>query len=239
VSAKIFDIPDVGQVHFYKRRGSKNIRLTVSPDGIIKVSLPYWVTYKAALRFVMQKQQWLSDHATSQANKLLSSGQRIGKGHGLKFVADMSADTTRSRITGNQILITYPEQLNPDDKTIQTLAHKACLRALKIQADQLLPHRLELLAHQKGFEYNGLTIRHLKSRWGSCNSTHAITLNYYLMQLPWELIDYVLIHELAHTKHLNHSALFWQEVATYLPNYRELRKSLRHYSPSIVSPGFS
>jgi predicted metal-dependent hydrolase len=222
----------VGAVHFYKRRGSKNIRLSVSADGVIKVTLPYWVPYKAATDFVLQKQRWLLDRQVRTA-KLLEPNQRIGKGHGLRFVIE-AVDEPRSRIAGNEIRISHPAHLSHTDQAVQDIAHKAALRALKLQAEQLLPQRLALLSTKCGLDYRGLTIRHLKTRWGSCNSQQDITLNYYLMQLPWSLIDYVLVHELAHTRHLNHSPTFWQEVERHVPDHKARRKELRGYSPSVL-----
>ena len=74
-----------------------------------------------------------------------------------------------------------------------------------------------------------ITIRNQKTRWGSCSSKGNVNFNYQLYYMPRELMDYVIIHELSHRRHMNHSAEFWQEVEKYCKTYRECRKKLRDY----------
>jgi predicted metal-dependent hydrolase len=76
-------------------------------------------------------------------------------------------------------------------------------------------------------------IRKLTARWGSCSSAKVITLSYYLMQLPWPLIDYVLLHELSHTEHMNHGSDFWGKFESVLPGAKVLRKEIRTYKPLV------
>lgn len=72
-------------------------------------------------------------------------------------------------------------------------------------------------------------VRNMTSRWGSCSSNGNISLNVYLLDVEPELFEYVLIHELSHLYHMNHSAAFWSQVAKYCPDYKECRKKLRIY----------
>jgi len=74
-----------------------------------------------------------------------------------------------------------------------------------------------------------ITFRKTKSRWGSCSSKNTLSLNTRLMMLPPKIVDYIIIHELSHIKHKNHSKEFWSLVQTYDPNYKENRKALRAY----------
>lgn len=74
-----------------------------------------------------------------------------------------------------------------------------------------------------------ITIRNQKTRWGSCSSKGNLNFNYQLYYLPDELLDYVVIHELAHRNHMNHSREFWAEVEKYCPDYREYRQRLKEY----------
>lgn len=231
MSVKVFEVPELGQVHIYKRSGTKHIRLSVNGEGKIRVTMPTWMPYKAGLLFVDQKREWLRKQTDNVGD--LQHGQRIGKYHTLRFVTGPSIKT---RVTETLIYITHKANQQPSDQVVQAAAKRGAERALRQEGDQLLPRRLKELAAQHNYSFSSVSVRHLKSRWGSCNSKHEITLNYYLMQLPWELIDYVLVHELAHTEQLNHSAKFWQSVEIALPNFKQRRKALKEYQPSVLAP---
>lgn len=89
--------------------------------------------------------------------------------------------------------------------------------------------RVERYAESMGVTYGHITLRFQKSRWGSCSSEGNLSFNYAMALIPEELADYVVVHELAHRKHMNHSAAFWAEVKRHLPGYEEYRKMLRRY----------
>ncbi len=83
------------------------------------------------------------------------------------------------------------------------------IRALRYEANRILPERLKRLAEKYRFIYKGVTIRCTRSRWGSCSSQKNINLSCFLMLLRSRLIDYVCLHELCHTIEMNHSERFW------------------------------
>lgn len=89
------------------------------------------------------------------------------------------------------------------------------------RAREWLPTRLTQLADEFGFEYKRTTIRSQKSRWGSCSSNGTISLNDQLLFMPADTVDYLLTHELCHTRHMNHSAAFWRLVQTHAPDFRQ------------------
>ena len=101
------------------------------------------------------------------------------------------------------------------------------------KARRELPPRLDSLANKCGYTYNKLRFSRASTRWGSYSSRGTISLNIGLMRLPDRLIDYVLIHELAHSKYMNHSREFWSEVEKHIPNYKQLRKELHSYTPGV------
>ena len=99
------------------------------------------------------------------------------------------------------------------------------------QAKIQLTKRLQELSRLTGLDYNRVFIKNQKTLWGSCSSKKNINLNIKLLSLPQHLQDYVIIHELVHTKELNHSPRFWNLLQCFLPNCLELRKELRRFSP--------
>lgn len=98
---------------------------------------------------------------------------------------------------------------------------------LKKKAREALVPRVFELAERLGVQPTRVTIRNQKTRWGSCSAKGAISLNCQLMLLDDELRDYVIIHELCHLVHFNHSARFWSLVQRYVPDAPALRRALK------------
>ena len=101
-------------------------------------------------------------------------------------------------------------------------------------AREVLCRRIGELAQLHNFVYNRISIRKQKSRWGSCSSKDNINLNANLLHLPSELMDYVLLHELVHTRVKNHSKDFWDELETVVPNARQIDRKLKDYQYCLL-----
>jgi predicted metal-dependent hydrolase len=228
MATKQIELEGIGTVLLYKRRGNRSLRLSIGSGGEIRVSMPYWLPYKAGEQFAAGKADWIAMHRSPKPAEL-QRGQAVGKAHRLRFTAFSQAARVSTRIKGNEIEITYPTALGVGHPSVQKAAHVASIRALRKEAEQLLPIRLRQLAEQEGFGYSSVGIKLLKSRWGSCSAQQEITLNLFLMQLPWHLIDYVLLHELTHTKVMRHGAPFWQELERHAPHAKRLRKEIGGY----------
>ncbi len=225
-------VPDVGVVHMYKRRGIKSIRLSVTHKGEIRVSLPSWAPYRIGVEFALQKQSWLADKQRPQI--LLGLGDRIGKHHRLNFISDSSRKNISSRLTKDgEINILLPESIASDQPSAQLAAQRACIRALKRETEDMLPSRLRTLADEHELPFRSVGVRQLSSRWGSCSTHQDIVINCFLIQLPWHLIDYVLLHELMHTKIMSHGPVFWGELSKHVPNLIQIRKEIRQYQPVL------
>ena len=104
-------------------------------------------------------------------------------------------------------------------------------KVLMKKAKEYLPYRLEYYAKLYGYKYEKCRLTHANTRWGSCSSNKTISLNIGLMKLPEPLRDYVILHELAHLNHLNHSPAFWEEVGSHDKNYKNHNKKIKLFSP--------
>jgi len=106
-------------------------------------------------------------------------------------------------------------------------------KLLMKKAKQYLPYRLDFWAKKHGYAYTTLRFSHANTRWGSRSSNGTISLNIGIMNLPEPLRDYIILHELAHINHMNHSAAFWTEVALHDPNFKRHRKAIKMFTPGV------
>jgi len=102
------------------------------------------------------------------------------------------------------------------------------------KAKKYLVDRLDELSRQHGFKYHKVFVKNQKTRWGSCSDKNNINLNVNLVRLPDPLVDYVLLHELVHTKIKNHGNRFWDELAKFVEDAKDLDKELKRYTPSLL-----
>ena len=109
------------------------------------------------------------------------------------------------------------------------------LKELTRQAKEQIPQRVQFFARQMGVEYNRITIRCQKTRWGSCSSRKDLNFNCLLMMVPEEELDYVVVHELCHLREMNHSPAFWAQVEAVLPDYKERKAWFRSHGAEIMS----
>ncbi|MCR5430958.1 MAG: M48 family metallopeptidase [Lachnospiraceae bacterium] len=108
------------------------------------------------------------------------------------------------------------------------------IRELAKKAAAYIPERVRYYAGIMGVSYGRITIRKQKTLWGSCSTKGNLNFNCLLMLKTPDLIDYVVVHELCHRKHMNHSKAFWEEVGKVMPDYRERRRSLKMVSEAIL-----
>ncbi|MCR5719146.1 MAG: M48 family metallopeptidase, partial [Lachnospiraceae bacterium] len=109
------------------------------------------------------------------------------------------------------------------------------LKQYKIKARKEIIPMVDFFADRMGVDYNRIAIRAQKSRWGSCSSGSNLNFNCLLVLLPHNVQRYVVIHELCHLRHMNHSTAFWNEVAVYCPTYKEDRKQLKKEGGPLIA----
>jgi predicted metal-dependent hydrolase len=215
-----------------RRKGTKSIRIAIKSDGVIRLSVPYMVSERMALKFLEQKVDWIKQHRKEPV--VIGEGAHIGKSHRLVFETTNLSEV-KTRLSPNTVTVKIPNDTDWRDSEVQSKVRKAAERALKKEAETLLPQRLQTLTDLYAISYKSCSVKKLKSRWGSCDSHKNIVLNIYLIQLEWRLIDYVILHELTHTIHQHHQPEFWSYLENILPDYKTRRKELKQ-KPTDIQP---
>lgn len=150
----------------------------------------------------------------------------------LVFVLQPGKEKIRpAQITQNKMTVYYTAETNIEGENFQRFVHKVIDASLKNEAMHYLPGRTATLAAQHGLKFDHVDLRNMTSQWGSCSTKGRICLNIQLMRLPDELIDMVILHELTHTLHMDHSKAFYADLNRFLGGrLNELEKEMKKYS---------
>lgn len=212
-------------VEFVRHRGARHYILRVQADGSLRVTVPRGGSRAGALQFVDERRAWVERQR--YANALRASGRapwRAGSAitfRGEEYRLGVTA------IAGGRLRVEFADQ-----SLVVPAADADNLRPrveaqMRRRASVELPARLASLASRHGFDVGAVSIRNQRSRWGSCSPSGRISLNWRLVLFPAAVVDYVLVHELVHLRHPNHSTRFWLEVDRLCPGFREARAWLR------------
>jgi hypothetical protein len=227
MTTKYINIEQVGPVSFTINERSRRIRLSLKSDGEIVVSMPPSALYRDAIHFVESKTAWiLKQQSKMQAGLTLFAPESCFKTRFHKLaISRGNTDKVYNRVGNGVIQIFIPDRVNHEQPKIQEFIKKTLIDVMRWEAKVYLPKRLRELADKHGFKYQNVSIKNASTRWGSCSAANNINLNLHLMRIPEHLIDYVLLHELAHTVVKNHSEKFWVllNIATRMPE-KPIRK---------------
>ena len=223
---------EFGEITVTRRALASRVSLRIAPNGRIRITMPLHAPLASAKLLIKRSRRSIHKLiAEQQGDFPYSTPQQIGKSHHL--LIQRTAKPSTVKIIGTQILAEINESESIKSAPVQQIIRDKILVALRKEAKGHLPRRLSFLAEKHGFSFSRCKITHASSRWGSCSSSGTISLNIGMMNLPFELIDYVIIHELCHTRHMNHSTAFWSEVAKFDPQYKIHRNELKKYSPHV------
>lgn len=224
---------EFGQIVLRRSAKASHVRIRVAPDGRLRASLPLYAPAFLVKRLVRSSRDQIREMLASQGNDMqFEDGMQIGKSHTLIVRPALAAKPTATRHK-QQIIVSLPAGKRLADTDVNRIVRDTVIEALRIEAKSYLPKRLAYLANQHEFHYEKVRFSHASGRWGSCSSNGTISLNIALMKLPFELIDYVLAHELSHTVQMNHSPAFWDVVEKADPHYKLHRRALKKETPSI------
>lgn len=221
-----------------KSKRAKRVNIRVKPFEGVCVSVPEKMTFEKAKEFATQNAEWIIKNSNKikehEKNQIIydENTSFTTREHTLR-IKRVNNDKTYCRVSNGEILVKMPSSIDIEESQNQKVIRDAIKRAYKKEAKSHLPQRLNTLSINHKLPYKDLRIKDLKSRWGSCSSLNNINLSLHLMKLPDELIDYVILHELAHTKHKNHSPRFWNYLEEICPNSKQLNKKLKFYQTAI------
>ena len=213
----LIEIPLIGDVLFVKSATAKCIRISLKPFGGIRVTVPKRSSMRQALTFVQAKTDWIlqarSRMVEHEKNYIVFTPETDFSTQKRKLkLLPWKSERFRTQLTKETLQIFYPQEINIRSEKAQKIIRDHIINALKEEAKEYLPQRTEQLAAEHGFSYYGVTVKNITSRWGSCSAKNNINLSIHLVRLPQHLSDYVILHELIHTVHKNHGALFWQAL---------------------------
>lgn len=212
------ELPDI---EINKSIRSKRLRLRI--DGTsIRVTAPWFCTHKQIQQFVQDSEAWIVQTWQAQQSKI----QQIDRVLPLSLQLFNLENSIQIQYIQQKLNYKFDSVMN--ELSVSDRQPQQYLKAFVIDyAKQHLPVYLAQVSDQCGLAYHGCKIRQPKTRWGSCTARHDIMLNSALVLFPQEITRYVCVHELAHTKHFDHSAQFWAEVAKYDPDFKLNRKKLK------------
>ena len=203
------------------RSNRKTLAISIDCNNRLIVRAPYRCGEERIFAFLREKESWI----------LRKKAERVGTGielppenlHGYEFL--LLGERHKICLT-NDRKIGY-------DQTARVLylpeknAEKRLIQWLKENAARIFSAVTEKTAQKMGVKYQSVTVSSARSKWGSCSFDNAIRYSFRLLYAPKDVIEYVAVHELAHTKHKNHSAAFWAEVAKHVPDWKDKRKWLK------------
>lgn len=220
MSTRTLQLADQTLSYLLKRSARRTIGLKITREGL-SVTLPRQLPESEAERAILQKLPWILDKLADQQYKpagpvLLACGQPV---LWLGETRLLQTGSTRTRLQDDVLLLAAQNQ---HEHIAQSLT-----RFYQSAARTHFGERVRIWSERMGLAPTRLGLSSARGRWGSCSSNGAMRLNWRLMQAPLAVIEYVVIHELAHLAELNHSARFWAIVAAHCPAWKQQRDWLK------------
>lgn len=213
------------------------MRITIRPSKTITVTFPWYVSYSEAIRFVQEKTGWIEQslakmEVSHPPSRFMPGREFRTFAHEMCFVT-IDKGEPFIKVDKSRITVFHEESTSFQDTHVQEFIQQAVDRVLRNEARQYLPARVEFFAAKHKLAYTQVSVKKMRTRWGSCSTSGKINLNIHLMRLPAHLIDYVILHELAHTKHHNHSKQFWEYLEALCPHSKEYAKEMKKYRTTV------
>lgn len=199
---------ELGTLHLHVNARASRLVFRAKEDGL-HVTLPVGTSSIELQRAIESLRPRLLEACKRRPVAIIDLSYRIDADFLHLSLEQGEYDRFLLRTNGADVRIICPPDINFSDERLQGWLRKVVGEALRSRAKSVLPTRLQSLARQFGLTYRSVKINSSTTRWGSCSNRQDINLSYYLMLLPARLVDYVLLHELTHTRIMNHSEQFW------------------------------
>lgn len=226
-------LPDGASIPYQlERRSRRTVGLKIDQTGLI-VHAPNRISQSQLEQMLMSKIDWIQSKLKTQQENILPAFEWKDGARLLFLGNDMTLSVAPA--TANRAVEYTPGLLKlalPNPNNTAQIAKKV-VQWYRKQALTDFSRRLEILSAKLGVPTPTLFLSNARSRWGSCNSKQEIRLNWRLLQAPPHIINYVVAHELAHLKEMNHSAKFWAMVEKIYPNYKTAEKELKVWSAKL------
>jgi predicted metal-dependent hydrolase len=214
----------------FRRARRRTIGIAVDEHGL-HAAAPRWATIAEVEAFIREKQAWVLrklDEARASMRPALAwhEGARIPYLGG-EVAVHGAAPGEASRLADERLLLAVPGEVRP------ATLREAALGWLRDEALALFRCRVASIAPGIGVEAKRVSLSNARTQWGSCSADGRVRLSWRLIHVRLPLIDYVVVHELAHLRHMNHSARFWRVVEAVCPDYRAARRELRDLSHAL------
>lgn len=205
------------------RSKRKTMSITIGTDLIVRVKVPYWVTNREIEDFILQNKEWIRIKLSQMANKPKAEPKVFSQGEQFLFLGK----SIKLRYSlGREIVLT-----NEDELLIPVLfaddTKDMVIRWYREQAESIIKERCRILSEKVNIYPAAVKINSAKTRWGSCSRSGNLNFTWKLIMAPMYVVDYVILHELAHLIHHNHSKNYWNLVKKFMPAYMLAEKWLK------------
>ncbi len=212
---------------------SANLSLSIHPEKGVVVKAPFWLPDIAIRKFVEAKTDWIQNHLQKIEQKKVKEkeythGEKhlyFGKEHDLVVSHSETPQRTKVVVVGESLQVSVFSGHSGEARTREI--KEALLRLYLETGIEYITERVNYYSGLLGVEYSQIDIKKVSSIWGSCSSKNKLCFNRKLIMAPKEIVDYVIIHEVSHMVHRDHSSRFWAQVARLDKNFREHRHWLK------------
>ena len=210
------------KVRILKGKGQRHLRLRINSSGNAILSMPKRLPKYMGIKYLQTKTAWLDKHTFQP--KQISFGSKLFTGQEISIV---DGSNTRNRVVISKETLEFYLQFDSNDPASQRYMSKIIKNLYIDHLSKIVSQRLDYYSDLTKLKYRDFAVKNLRSKWGSCDRHKQLKFSLYLLGVDMALIDYVVLHELAHTKYMHHQPLFWKLCEQYMPDYKHRQKQLK------------